>query len=99
MQSLRDTKSNIRPAIYHAPLMEWGSHLYVVCGVTYVETYSTITDGHGGPIHVTHKFLLQDTRFFDSRREISFESRNRRRRQSTRAIVSSGRVAIAPGRL
>jgi hypothetical protein len=52
------------------PLMEWNSHLYVVCGVTYVETvdYST-----GSDMKAIHKILLQDERFSDSRREVSFD--------------------------
>jgi hypothetical protein len=52
------------------PLMEWNSHLYVVHGVTYVETvdYST-----GSVMNVIHKFLLQDARFSDSRRAVSFD--------------------------
>jgi hypothetical protein len=54
----------------HPPLMEWNSHLYVVYGVTYVETvdYST-----GSDMNAIHKFLLQDVRFSDSRRGISFD--------------------------
>ena len=54
----------------HAPLMEWNSHLYVVYGVTYVETvdYSTGSDSKA-----IHKFLLQDARFSDSRRTVSFD--------------------------
>ena len=54
----------------HAPLMMWDSHLYVVCGVTYVEDadYST-----GGIVYTIHKYLLQDVRFSDSRREVSFD--------------------------
>lgn len=54
----------------HAPLMMWNSRLYVVCGVTYVEDadYST-----GGIVYVIHKYLLQDVRFSDSRREVSFD--------------------------
>ena len=54
----------------HAPLMEWDSHLYVVCGVTYVETvdYST-----GSDMKAIHKILLQDVRFSGSRRTISFD--------------------------
>jgi len=51
-------------------LMEWNSHLYVVCGVTYVETvdYST-----GSEMKAIHKILLQDERFSDSRREVFFD--------------------------
>lgn len=58
-------------AANHAPLMLWNSHLYVVNGMSYVET---IDNGTGvGVAYVTHKFFLQDTRFSDSRREASFD--------------------------
>jgi hypothetical protein len=50
--------------------MEWNYHLYLVCGVTYVESvdYST-----GSDMKAIHKILLQDERFSDSRREMSFD--------------------------
>lgn len=51
------------------PLMMWNSHLYVVAGVTYVES----ADDSGGIAYAVHKFLLEDARFSDSRREISFD--------------------------
>jgi len=53
----------------HAPLMMWDSHLYVVDGLKYAES----ADGDGGVFYVTHKFLLQDSRFSDSRRAVSFD--------------------------
>jgi hypothetical protein len=56
-------------AANHAPLMLWNSRLYVVDGVSYVENVDTF----GGVSYVTHKFFLQDTRFSDSRREVSFD--------------------------
>lgn len=56
-------------AANHAPLMLWNSHLYIVDGVSYVENVDT----DGGVSYVTHKFFLQDTRFSDSRREVSFD--------------------------
>ena len=55
-------------AANHAPLMLWNSHLYVVDGVSYVENVT-----EGGVSYVTHKFFLQDARFSDSRREVSFD--------------------------
>jgi len=54
----------------HAPLMEWNSHLYVVYGATYVETVDYPTGSH---MNAIHKFLLQDARFSDSRRAVSFD--------------------------
>ena len=51
-----------------APLMEWNSHLYVVYGVTYVET----VDDSGGVMDAIGTLLLLDTRFSDERREVSF---------------------------
>jgi hypothetical protein len=56
-------------AANHVPLMVWNSHLYVVNGVSYVENI----DYDSGVSYVTHKFFLQDTRFSDSRREVSFD--------------------------
>jgi len=49
--------------------MLWNSHLYVVDGLSYVENVDT----DGGVYYVTHKFLLQDVRFSDSRRHVSFD--------------------------
>lgn len=54
----------------HAPLMMWNSRLYVVEGVTYVET---VDNSSGAIAYAVHKFLLQDARFSDSRREVSFD--------------------------
>jgi hypothetical protein len=53
-----------------AALMMWNSHLYVVEGVTYVETLDSTT---GSDSRAVHKFLLQDARYSDSRREVSFD--------------------------
>ena len=51
-------------------LMMWNSHLYVLYGASYVETddYST-----NQIAYAVHKFLLQDVRFSDARRSISFD--------------------------
>ena len=56
-------------AANHAPLMLWNSHLDVVDGASYVESF----DPDGGVAYVTHKFFLQDTRFSDSRRAVTFD--------------------------
>jgi hypothetical protein len=53
----------------HPPLMVWNSHLYVVSGVTYVET----VDSNGSDMKAIHTFLLEDERFSDSRRAVSFD--------------------------
>ncbi|HXJ86917.1 MAG TPA: hypothetical protein VMS18_08890 [Candidatus Binatia bacterium] len=53
----------------HAPLMLWNSHLYLVNGVSYVEN----VDANGGVSYVTDTFFLWNTRFSDSRREVSFD--------------------------
>jgi hypothetical protein len=55
-----------------ALLMEWNAHLYVVYGVTYVETYVETEDSTGGIVDAVHKFLLLDPRFSDERRMVSF---------------------------
>jgi hypothetical protein len=51
-------------------LMMWNSRVYVVYGVTYVGTadYST-----NETAYAVHKFLLEDVRFSDSRRSVSFD--------------------------
>jgi hypothetical protein len=54
----------------HAALMMWNSHLYLVCGVTYVGTVDYSTNETA---YAVHKFLLQDVRFSDSRRAVSFD--------------------------
>jgi len=54
----------------HAPLMMWNSHLYVVSGVSYVETVDSSNTAVG---YAIHKFFLQDARFSDSRRAVIFD--------------------------
>jgi hypothetical protein len=54
----------------YAPLMEWNSHLYVVYGVTFVETFDPDT---GARTDAIHKLLLWDTRFSDGHREVVFD--------------------------
>jgi len=57
----------------HAALMLWNSHLYVVHGIVYLWTASG--DPESGSMvetAVIHKFLLWDTRYSDSRREVVF---------------------------
>jgi len=56
-------------AANHAPLMLWNSQLYVVNGMSYAENI----DNESGVSYLTHKFFLQDTRFSDSRREVTFD--------------------------
>lgn len=46
-------------AANHAPLMVWNSRLYVLNGVSYVESI----DNDSGVSYMTHKFFLDDTRF------------------------------------
>jgi len=54
----------------HPALMMWNSHLYVVRGVTYVET---LDNSEPSIAYAVHKFLLQDVRFSDARRTVSFD--------------------------
>ena len=56
----------------HAALMQWDSHIYVVHGIVYMWTANYSPDGGGQSGTVIHKFLLWDTRFSDSRREVVF---------------------------
>jgi hypothetical protein len=58
-----------RLATNHVPLMMWNSRIYVVSGVTYVEN----VDDSGAIGYVIHKFLLQDVRFSDARRAVTFD--------------------------
>ncbi|MGD0165484.1 MAG: hypothetical protein ABSB39_23800 [Candidatus Sulfotelmatobacter sp.] len=53
-----------------AALMMWNSHLYVVEGVSYVETFD---NSSGSTADAVHKFLLQDARFSDSRRQVTYD--------------------------
>jgi hypothetical protein len=52
----------------HALLMEWNSHMYVCYGVTYRKDY----DANGAMIDTILTFVLLDTRYSDSRREVVF---------------------------
>jgi len=52
----------------HALLMSWQSHLYVCYGVTYRKDY----DAGGEVMDPILTFLLIDTRYSDSRREVVF---------------------------
>ena len=54
----------------YAPLMEWNSHLYVVYGATFVETFDPDS---GVRTDAIHKLLLWDTRFSDDHREVVFD--------------------------
>jgi hypothetical protein len=52
-----------------APLILWNRHLYIVSGVIYDDAvYSD-----GSEIYVIRKFLLQDPRYSDSRRDAAFD--------------------------
>jgi hypothetical protein len=53
----------------HPLLLAWNSHLYVCYGVTYVKDYDP---NSGAEMDAIHKFLLLDTRYSDSRREVVF---------------------------
>jgi hypothetical protein len=53
----------------HALLLEWEAHLYVCYGVTYGKYYDP---NSGSEVDTIYKFLLLDTRYSDSRREVVF---------------------------
>jgi hypothetical protein len=55
---------------HHALLLQWNLHLYVCTGVSYVKGYDS---GTGAEIDTVTKFLLLDTRYSDSRRELVFD--------------------------
>ena len=52
----------------HAAILQWNSHLYVVHGIVFFWT----DNGAGGLDPLIHKLLLWDTRYSDSRREVTF---------------------------
>lgn len=55
-----------------AGLMEWNSHIYILHGLIYFWNQTGSTDVGGAIVAVAHKFLLWDTRYSDSRREVIF---------------------------
>ncbi len=57
---------------HRAALMQWNSHIYVVHGIVYQWTASGTPEGGEQTGTVIHKFLLWDTRYSDSRREVVF---------------------------
>ena len=56
----------------HAALLQWNSRVYIVHGIVYQWTATGSTDAGVQTSAVIHKFLLWDTRFPDSRREVVF---------------------------
>jgi hypothetical protein len=56
----------------HAALMRWNGHTYVVHGIVYLWIASGSTDSGVQVSAVISKFLLWDTRYSDSRREVVF---------------------------
>jgi hypothetical protein len=56
---------------HHAALMQWNSRIYVVHGIVYQWTANGTPDSTQTGT-VIHKFLLWDTRYSDSRRELAF---------------------------
>jgi hypothetical protein len=52
----------------HPLLLQWESHVYVLYGVIFDETY----DNNGPHIFAIRKLLLLDPRFSDNRREVTF---------------------------
>ena len=55
-----------------ALLMEWNARVYVVHGVVYVWVWVGGQEG-GRAMTEIHKFLLWDTRYSDSRRNMVFD--------------------------
>jgi hypothetical protein len=53
-----------------AALLMWNSRVYVFFGVTYV---GTVDYSSNETAYAVHKFLLQDVRFSDSRRAVTFD--------------------------
>jgi hypothetical protein len=57
---------------HHAALMQWNSRVYVVHGIVYQWTASGTPDSGEQTGTMIHKFLLWDTRYSDSRRDVVF---------------------------
>lgn len=57
---------------HHAALMQWNSRVYVVHGIVYQWIASGSPDTGEQDGTMIHKFLLWDTRYSDSRREVVF---------------------------
>lgn len=56
----------------HALLMEWNSQVYVVRGVTYVESEYN-AEGNISKLYTVHTFLLEDVRYSNARRQVTFD--------------------------
>jgi hypothetical protein len=54
----------------HALLLQWNAHVYVCFGVAYGKYYDP---NSGSEMDTIYKFLLLDTRYSDSRREVVFD--------------------------
>ena len=72
----------------HALLLQWNSHVYVCYGVIYDELY----DENGGLQYSIRNFLLLDTRYSDSRREVIFN----RQIDDWNKVQGMLRVTVAP---
>lgn len=72
----------------HALLLQWNSHVYVCYGVIYDELY----DENGGLQYSIRNFLLLDTRYSDSRREVIFH----RQTDDWSKVQGMVRVTVAP---
>jgi hypothetical protein len=59
-------------ASQRAALMEWNSRIYIVHGLVFFWAESGTSDAPASPVPVVHKFLLWDSRYSDSRREVVF---------------------------
>lgn len=72
----------------HALLLQWNAHVYVCYGVTYDELF----DENGGLQYSIRNFLLLDTRYSDSRREVIFH----RQTDDWSKVQGMLRVTVAP---
>jgi hypothetical protein len=72
----------------HALLLQWNSHVYVCYGVVYDELY----DENGGLQYSIRNFLLLDTQYSDSRREVVFH----RQTDDWSKVQGMLRVTVAP---
>jgi hypothetical protein len=54
----------------HPALVEWNGHLYILEGITYIRTLDPTTNAF---TYAIHKLLLEDVRYSDSRRAVTFD--------------------------
>jgi hypothetical protein len=74
----------------HALLLQWNAHIYVCYGAIYDELY----DENGVLQYSIRNFLLLDTRYSDSRREVIFHRQTDDWSRCPRDVAGNGSGAV-----